>query len=117
MFPRRIELENNRRIAVVGAREQVLPYLAIGATVFITDDREAAKKAVIEFAEKMHPVILVSDDLIREMEDILNRFSSSPIPSITAIPGKFGGPSFSDERMKSIVKKAIGLDISGLNEQ
>ncbi len=108
------ELKN---IAVVGGREEALPFLAIGADVFITQDMDAARKAVLDFADKGHPIILVSDDLIRDMGDILEQFSSSPIPSITSIPGRPGRASFTDKRIKNMIKQAIGLDLSVLEEQ
>jgi vacuolar-type H+-ATPase subunit F/Vma7 len=106
-----------QKIAVVGGREEALPFLAIGAAVFITQDTDAARDAVLHFAEKRHPIILVSDDLIRDMGDILERFSSSPIPSITSIPGKPGRTSFYDERIKNMIKQAIGLDFSVQGKQ
>lgn len=107
-------VEESRNIAVVGGREEALPFLAIGAAVFIPKDRDAARKAVMDFADRKHPVILVSDALIREMEDILEKFSLSPIPIITAIPGKPGEESYTDQRTKNMVKAAIGLDLSVL---
>ena len=110
-------MEEFQNIAVVGGREEVLPFLAIGAAVFITRDTDAARKAVLDFADKRHPIILVSDDLIRDMVDILEQFSSSPIPSITSIPGRPGRASFTDERIKNMIKQAIGLDLSVLAEQ
>jgi vacuolar-type H+-ATPase subunit F/Vma7 len=114
---RGIEMEAKANMAVVGAGTQVLPYHAIGASIFITEDKEEAGAAVVELAEKGYPVILVSDDLIREMGGILEKFSSSPVPSITSIPGPFGVPSFAAEKMQSIVRKAIGLDIPGLGQR
>lgn len=114
---RRNSLDTSQNIAVVGVREEVLPFIAMGATVFITRDPDAARKAVLDFSEKGHPVILVSDDLIRDMGDILDRFSSSPIPAITSIPGKPGVTSFTDERMTNMIKQAIGLNLSVLEKQ
>ena len=109
--------EETKNIAVVGGREEVLPFLAIGAAVCIPKDRDAARKAVTDFAEKKHPVILVSDTLIREMEDILEMFSASTIPVITAIPGKPGEESYTDMRTTNMIRTAIGLDLSVLRWQ
>ena len=83
-------LEKSQNIAVIGGREEASPFFAVGAAVFITHDTDAARKAVLYFADRGYPVILVSDGLIRYMEDILDHYSSSPVPIITSIPGRPG---------------------------
>ena len=115
-YPGAFKLEKDKTIAVIGSREQVLPFLAMGASVYITDDKEDARGALIKFAEEKRPIILVSDELLRDMEDILDMFSLSSTPCITAIPGRSGRSSFYNDRINHIIKKAIGIDIKGLGE-
>ncbi|MCP4129496.1 MAG: hypothetical protein GY754_00630 [bacterium] len=106
----------NKKIAAVGHREAVLPFIAVGAQVTITDNIEEAREAVEKYAGDGYPIIMVSDDMAAEMVDILDRYLASPTPCITAIPGKTGHSSFSNERINFLIKKAIGIDIVGLNK-
>jgi len=105
------------KIAVIGPGEMVLPFMAIGAEVFITDNCEEAGEAIHRFAGEQCHVILVSDDLLAGLEDIVSRFSEKSVPAITAIPGRSGRSSFSRERLNSMVRKAIGIDIEGMKEK
>jgi len=102
---------DNNTIAVVGYREAVIPFLAIGAEVFITDSIEEAKNAIHDYAKKGCPVILVPDDLLREMPEVYEKYSTMSKPSITTIPGKDGSTAFSQENINLIIKKAIGIDL------
>ncbi len=98
-------------MAVIGHRDDVLPFRALGARVFITGSVEEARKIARKCAGDGFPVILVSDDLLAGMEDIIEEYSSMTLPSITALPGPGGEARFSHERLSGLVKKAIGLDI------
>ena len=98
-------------MAVIGTLDQVLPFKAMGAELYITDDVKAASEAVVRFAEEKYIIILISDDLIKGMDDVLDRFSSSPTPAITAIPGRSGTSSFYNKKMNFMIKKSIGIDI------
>ncbi|MBN1496031.1 MAG: hypothetical protein JXA07_04625 [Spirochaetes bacterium] len=100
-------------LAVVGHRDDVIPFGALGARVIIAGEIEAARRAVRDCADKGVPVILVSDDLLKEMEDIIDRYASSTLPAISALPGPGGDTPVSGERLKRLVKKAIGLDYTG----
>lgn len=94
-----------------------MPFKAIGADLYITDDVKAASEAVIRFAVKKYIIILISDDLIKGMDDVLDRFSSSPLPAITAIPGKSGDSFFYNKKMNFMIKKFMGIDISGIDKK
>ncbi len=109
--------ENDNRVAVIGRSEETLPFLAIGAEVFVTDNYTEAGEAVLRFAKSSYPVIMISDDLMVGIKHIIDRYSASPLPSITAIPGKSGKSTISKERLNAQVKKAIGIDIKGLKDK
>ncbi len=112
-----MERDIKKSVAVIGSRAEVLPFVAIGADVYVTEDIGEAKKAVVNFAEKNYPVIMITDDLIIQMAEFIESYSSFPVPSITAIPGKSGTSAFSRERLSNKVKRAIGIDLEGLADK
>lgn len=101
-------------IAVVGYREAVLPFLAVGADVFITDSADKARDAIIDCAERGYPVIFVPDDLLKELADVYQKYLAAASTSITSIPGKDSSSMFTRDRINSLIKKAIGIDLAGL---
>jgi vacuolar-type H+-ATPase subunit F/Vma7 len=103
--------KKNNTIAVVGYREAVIPFLAIGADVFITESIEEARTAIDNYAKEGCPVIFVPDDLLKEMPDIYERYSTLAKPSITSIPGKDGTITFTQDKINLLIKKAIGIDL------
>ena len=116
-FPvyRRVRVDRKSQLAVIGSREDVLPFRAIGAEAVITDDVDEAIAAIRRFAREGYPVIFIGDTLMGRTAPVLVEFSSSPIPCITAIPREDGTSPFSDNRINSLVKQAIGIDMEGLH--
>jgi V/A-type H+-transporting ATPase subunit F len=104
-------------LAVIGDKEDVLPYIAIGGDVYITTDIAEARKALVSFVENENPVILVSDELMSQMDDLIEKYSSSFSFVIMAIPGRSGRSSFSEEKLRQRIKKAIGIDLEGIIEK
>lgn len=102
-----------RKLAVIGPKKDVLPYLALGAAVCMTGDAATARKALQDFARQGHPVIMITDDLIREIRDTVDAVEVETPAAISALPGKDGTTSFSQDRIKAQVSKAIGFHISG----
>jgi V/A-type H+/Na+-transporting ATPase subunit F len=105
-------LKYKKNMAVLGDKDDVLPFMAIGAEIFLSTNIDEIKNAIIEFAEKGYAIILVSDDYLKEMPEIIEQFALSPMPSITSIPGRNGKSSFANERLNNVIKKAIGIDIT-----
>lgn len=106
--------EKEGNLAVIGHRDDVLPFRALGARVFIAGTMDEARAAVRRCADGGVPVILVSDDLLAGMEDIIAEYAASAaLPALTALPGPGGEARVSRERITELVKKAIGLDIGG----
>ena len=75
-------------LAVIGPIDEVLPYVGLGADVCITDNVEEARKALMGFAGKGHPVILVSDDLLGALGESVDAVTENRSTAVSALPGK-----------------------------
>ncbi len=102
-------------VAVIGPEKIIIPFKASGALVFATEDSSEAAGAVERFASQGCLFIFISDSLLREISEIKDKYSALPFPCISALPVLPGEEGYSRTRLNSIVKKAIGIDIEGLD--
>lgn len=99
-------------LAVIGPIDEVLPYVGLGAAVCITADADEARKALVGFAEKGHPVILVSGDLFGTLGDTVDAVTENWLTAISALPGKKVGGSVAEDRIRTLVSRAIGFHVT-----
>ena len=99
------------KIGVIGDRESVVGFQAVGLDVYPCDDPAEAKKLIRKLAEGEYAIIYVTEALAAENEKEIDRYKDSKLPAIIPIPNK-DGPSGSGMRsVKEAVKRAVGADI------
>jgi vacuolar-type H+-ATPase subunit F/Vma7 len=99
-----------KTLAVIGHREAVRPYAFLGAAIIITDNADEARNALVAFAEAGHPVILITDDLLRAVSDTAERIMAQTGTAVTALPDKDGALSFSITQTRDRMFRAIGFN-------
>lgn len=99
------------KIGVIGDRESVLGFRAVGLETFPAETAQEARALVRKLAEEGYPIIYITEDLASDIEGEIDRYKDEQLPAIIAIPGK-SGPSGSGMRnVKEAVKRAVGADI------
>ena len=78
------------KIAVLGDRDSVLGFRALGLDVFFADDAETGRKALRRLAQESYAVIYVTEQLAAGLTAELDRYRKSATPAIILIPGKKG---------------------------
>ncbi|MEO0190559.1 MAG: V-type ATP synthase subunit F [candidate division WOR-3 bacterium] len=101
---------NKSNIAIVGKKEDVLPFLATGARVCYIKEG-GAQRMVEELINQGIKVIFFADEFLGELDGIIKKFQSETFPCL--IPFSFGGAKtkLGIERIRGIIKKAAGADI------
>ncbi|GAB6097427.1 hypothetical protein JCM14469_36810 [Desulfatiferula olefinivorans] len=102
--------ETEKPLAVIGPREAVRPYRALGAVTVITDEPEVARHALVDLADAGHRVILITDDLLRAVQDTAEAIMARTDAAVTALPDPDGGRSFSTNRLRDLAFRAIGFN-------
>lgn len=97
-------------IAVVGDKDSVLAFKAIGLDVFPTLNENDAKDTIKKIARD-YKVIFITDKIACNIESTLRRYKSRPYPVIVPIPSAEGSNGFGMQGIKSDIEKAIGSDI------
>lgn len=98
------------KIAVVGDKDSVLAFKAVGLDVFpISDEEEASDK--VRLLAREYAVIFVTEKLAAKMEPLLKRYKARAYPAVIPIPDASGSTGFGFYGIKKDVEKAIGADI------
>lgn len=103
-------MERNNKIAIIGEKESILPFKAVGVDVFPVERYFEAVEILKKLARD-YSVIFVTEDLAKEIEETLDRYRVKPFPAIIPIPKASGSDGYGMENISKNVEKAIGIDI------
>lgn len=100
------------KIGMIGERESIQGFVALGVTTFeVTTGEEAAKALATLVKSEEYAVIFVTEDLILALGEELDRYKDLPLPTITAIPGKGGTLGLGMTALSRATERAVGTDI------
>ena len=99
------------KIGVIGDRESVLGFKAVGLSVFPVDDPDTAKKTLKQIAKEDYAIIYVTEQMYQYMLEEVDEYTDSRLPAIIPIPGKEGTLGIGMTSVKKSVERAVGADI------
>ncbi len=99
------------KIAVIGDRESVLGFMALGFSVFAVTGKEEAEDTLVKLAKEDYAVIYITESVFQKIQDTVDRYKDSTIPAILPIPGKEGSLGLGMANVKKSVERAVGADI------
>ncbi|MDD6883196.1 MAG: V-type ATP synthase subunit F [Eubacteriales bacterium] len=99
------------KIAVIGPKEAVLAFRAVGLDVVCVSTPEEASRAVFRLAEDGHAVIFITEAEAEQISETISRYKTSALPAIIPIPGATGANGYGMAAVRANVEKAIGADI------
>lgn len=102
---------SNWKIAVLGDRESVLGFKALGLNVFPAETVEEAKTALHALAKENYAVVYLTEQYAAQMEAEVARYKDELTPAVILIPGKDGSLGIGMENVKRSVERAVGADI------
>lgn len=104
------------KIGVIGDRNSVLGFKAVGLDVFPCVDREEAKNVLHRIARDQYAIIYITEGLCKDLVDDIDRYKDMRIPAIIPIPGMDGSYGIGIANLKKSVERAVGADILFGNE-
>ena len=99
------------KIAVIGDKDSVLAFKAIGVDVYPETEPAAVRETIKKLARDHYSVILICERQAEDAADVIGRFKALPYPIIIPIPDSRGSNGFGVAGLKKDVEKAIGSDI------
>lgn len=99
------------KIAVLGDRDSIYGFGALGLEVFPVDDGETGAKTVRRLAEEDYAVLYITEALCAQIPQELERLRELPLPAVVPIPGLSGNTGMGMAMVKRSVEQAVGSDI------
>jgi V/A-type H+-transporting ATPase subunit F len=102
------------KIAVMGCRETVIGFKALGLDVFPVEEGAEAKQLLRRLAQdtvNTYAIIYVEENLAEELDSEIEKYKDKASPAIILIPGKDGPLGLGQSALRAAVERAVGSDI------
>lgn len=100
------------KIAVLGDRESVMGFKALGLEVVSAENVTDARKTLHRMAHSgEYAIIYLTEQYAAELADEVAKYKDNPIPAIILIPGKAGSLGIGMQNITDSVERAVGADI------
>ena len=102
---------NRYKIAVLGDKDSVLGFKALGLDVYPAETVVEARKTLHTLAKGDYAVVYLTEQYAAGMEADVARYKDELTPAVILIPGKDGSLGIGMANVKSAVERAVGADI------
>ena len=102
---------NRYKIAVLGDKDSVLGFKALGLDVYPAETVEEARKTLHTLAKGDYAVVYLTEQYAAGMEADVARYKDELTPAVILIPGKEGSLGIGMANVKTAVERAVGADI------
>ena len=99
------------KIAVLGDRDSVLGFKALGLDVSFVEDADIAREELHRLAREDYAIIYITEQLAADIPADVARYKTSVTPAVILIPGKTGSLGLGAQALQSAVERAVGADI------
>ncbi len=108
------------KVAVIGGRQDILGFSALGFTLLEAQDADAARAALSRATagagtdgvpEGGFAVIFITEELASAIADDIAKFDDIPTPAILPIPSASSDNGFGVKALHDRVRRAVGSDI------
>ncbi len=99
------------KIAVLGDRDSIYGFAALGLEVFPVQNSEEGAKTLRRLSEQDYAVIYITEALAEELTSELDRCRENLLPAVIPIPGVRGNTGLGINMVKHSVEQAVGSDI------
>ncbi|HHY65038.1 MAG TPA: V-type ATP synthase subunit F [Clostridiaceae bacterium] len=103
------------KIAVIGDKDSILGFKAIGFDIFPAGNREEKANLINSLVNDGYALIYITEDAAKDILDEISRYRSSYLPAIILIPGSTGSLGIGKRLVRESIEKAVGADILAHN--
>jgi V/A-type H+-transporting ATPase subunit F len=100
----------NNKVAVIGDKDSVLAFKALGVDVFDARNTFEAQETLKKLARE-YAVIFITEDIVEMIADIVARYKTRAYPAVIPIPSAKGTTGLGMKGISKDVEKALGADI------
>lgn len=103
-------------IAVIGDRDSVLAFKALGVSTYFWTDETASteeewKSVLKEIVDKDYKIVFITEDYHLKCKNYIEELYYRVFPVFIAIPNNKGSKQYGFDLVRKLVARAIGTDI------
>jgi V/A-type H+-transporting ATPase subunit F len=99
------------KVAVIGDKDSVLCFKALGVDVYTAVDGEDAKNIIKKLANDNTGVIFITEAFAQEIPETIDKYRDQMTPAIILIPSNKGSLNIGMADINKSVEKAVGANI------
>lgn len=99
------------KVAVIGDRNSILGFKALGIDTFTVYDKEDSRRTLDTIARDDYGIIFVTEQLASLIPETIERYNNTLIPTVILIPSNQGTLNIGMDRINKSVEKAVGTNI------
>ncbi|WHH57582.1 V-type ATP synthase subunit F [Petroclostridium sp. X23] len=99
------------KIGVIGDKDSILGFKALGLSVFSVTQPSEAEKILHELARDKYAVIYITEQVAKDIVSSIDQYKDDRFPAIIPIPGNQGALGIGMQGVKKSVERAVGADI------
>lgn len=101
----------HKKIAVLGEKESVLGFKAVGFDTFVAQGGDADRNTIRRLASEDYGIVFITEQVLAPILDILDEYKEAQTPALIPIPGVNGSLGLGISNVKKSVERAVGADI------
>lgn len=99
------------KVGIIGDKDSVMGFLALGIDIFPAYTPEDIKKTIHKLVENEYAIIYITEEASLKAGESLARYKDLELPAIIVIPGIEGSMGLGMNEVRESAKRAIGADI------
>ena len=99
------------KVAVLGDKDSVLGFLALGIDIFPVHSADEIKKTIHRLAEDEYAIIYITEQAALQAKEAIAKYKDNELPAIIVIPGIQGSMGIGMNEVRESAKRATGMDL------
>ncbi len=99
------------KIGVIGDKDSILAFKALGIDVFPVVNAEEARRQVDSLARDRYGIIFITEQVAELIPETIQRYNNQIVPAVILIPNNQGTLNIGMDKINKNVEKAIGSNI------
>ncbi len=108
---------SSSNVAVIGDRDSILCFRAIGVRTFTVSEPKEAMTVVRRLLKERVSVVFITEQIAEGIMDLVDEVGGMSLPSVVLIPSNQGSLGLGMGRIRQTVTRAVGADIFGKGEE
>lgn len=99
------------KVGVVGDKDSVLGFMALGIDIFPVHDSEEVRNTINKLANDNYAIIYITEQKSLLAQETIKKYKDRSLPAIIVISGSQGSMGIGMAEIRESAKRAIGIDI------